>query len=51
MNKGKEICKSDFFSKFIKVCASGTSIPRLVAIKTTTQTIRNSLCETQTLRK
>ena len=59
VSSGKEIRKLEFlFSsdsnlsyEFIKVCASGTRIPRSVAIKTTAQMVHNSLRETQTLSK
>ena len=55
----KEIRKSEFpFSsdsnlsyEFIKVYASGTGIPRSVAIKTTAQMIHNSFRETLTTSK
>ena len=58
-SSSKEVCKSEFlFSsdsnllyEFIKACASGTGIPRSIAIKTTAQMIHNSLRETQTLSK
>ena len=59
VSSGKEVYKSEFlFSsdsnlwyEFIEACASGTGIPRSVAIKTISQMIQNLLCETQTLSK
>ena len=59
VSSGKEVRKSEFlFSsdsnlsyEFIKACASGTGIPRSVAIKTTAQMIHNSLRETQARSK
>ena len=61
MSSGKKIHKSEFlFStdsnllhEFIKIFikASGTGIPRSLAIKKTAQTIHNSLCERQTSGK
>ena len=53
VSSGKEVRKSEFLFpsdsnllyKFIKVCASGTGIPRSVAIKTTVQMIHNFLFE------
>ena len=42
---------SNLSYKFIEVCASGTDIPRSLAIKTTAQMIHNSLRETQTTSK
>ena len=59
VSSGKEVHKSEFFfssdsnlsNEFGKTCASGTGIPRSVAIKASAQMIRNSLQETETLSK